>query len=133
MNVEHEIKQALTLLEPALSELQQPPAVVALPPDSSQFLIGNQGGFIHLAVASLKAAQGTAQSFKKVPWFVAYELDWSLSGLKPDENAHTYLPAKLTRAQRVIRSSAGLLVVLLAALSILVGFVTIVRWIVHVL
>jgi hypothetical protein len=131
MEVEQEIARALEVLEAALPQLELPPAVVILPPDSGQFLIGNRGGFVHLAMASLKAAQGEEQRFKKVSWFVIEDLDWGVAGLKPDESAHIYLPAKQTRVQKAIRSATGLLVALLATVCLLVGFINIIRWIVH--
>jgi hypothetical protein len=131
MNADEEITSALVALETVLPKLQEPPAVVILPPDSGQFLIGNQGGFIHLAVASLKAAQGKEQLFKKESWFVVEDLDWSIHGLKPDESAHIYLRRKLSRAERIGQSVIGLSLVLVVGVCLLVGIATIVRWLWH--
>ncbi len=65
-----------------------------MPPDSGEFIRGNSGGFLLLAIASLKAAQGQPQSFRVEPWIGVDENDWVLRGLKPDADAHLYLPKK---------------------------------------
>lgn len=101
-------------------------------PESGDFILGNRDGFVRLAVASLKAAQGEAQSFRNAKWVKIEDLDWGISGLKPDSSAHIYLPEKQSRFQKLWRSVFGLLAVLLLILFILVGFITSVRWALHV-
>jgi len=131
--MDEEIARAIDVLEKALSDSDQPSAVVIQPPDSGEFILGNRGGFVHLAITSLKAALGKAQSFENESWLVIEDLDWGIKGLKPDESAHIYLQAKLTRTQRIRRSIFGFLIVFLAALFLIVGSITIVRWIIHLI
>ena len=88
------IETALEALRNIEDVSQHPPAMIVLPPDAG-FISGNSGGFVRLAIASLKAAKGEAQSFEGQPWVGAWEeYDWMLSGLTPDENAHKYLTLK---------------------------------------
>ena len=123
------IAQALDLLETAASDSTHPPAMIVLPPDSSRFILGNRDGFIRLAAASLKAAQGEEQSFKGQPWVHTEELDWRIDGLKPDPSAHIYLPTRFTRFQEMRQKVLGILVFLLVVLCLLVGLGTIIKWI----
>jgi hypothetical protein len=131
MATEEEIAQVLTLLEPTFSDSEQPPAVVIQPPDSGEFILGNRNGFVCLATLCLKAAIGQIQSFENEPWIVAVEHDWEIKGLMPDENAQTYLPIKPTRFQKIRGSVILYSILFFIAFCIVVGFITIVRWIVH--
>jgi hypothetical protein len=81
-------------LEAIENDESSSPAVVLMPPDSGEFIRGNSGGFVRLAIASLRAAQGQPQTFRHEPWLGVDEQDWILQGLKPDTNAHAYLPKK---------------------------------------
>jgi len=94
MNAQLEIEQAIALLETIKSDEGSSPAVVLMPPDSGEFIRGNSGGFVRLAIASLKAAQGQSQNFRGEPWIGIEEYDWILGGLKHDADAHLYLPKK---------------------------------------
>jgi len=116
------------MLDAIPSDPTQPPATIVMPPDSGKFIIGNTGGFIRLAIASLKAAQGQKQDFKSEPWFRDADIDWTVKGLESDESAHVYLSPKLTRIQRIFRSIVGFLVPLLFAICLMVGVVTVVYW-----
>ena len=49
-----EITEALAILEGNENTSDHAPAMVVLPPDTDQFIIGNRGGLIHLAIAALK-------------------------------------------------------------------------------
>jgi hypothetical protein len=49
-----EITEALAILEGNKDTSDHAPAMVVLPPDSDQFIIGNRSGLIHLAIAPLK-------------------------------------------------------------------------------
>lgn len=92
MEANKSIDAALAMLENVSLIQNEQPAVVRLaPPDNSAFLLGNRDGFVQLAIASLRAAQGQDQSFKKVPWVCEEDLDWGLLGLKYDSSAHIYL------------------------------------------
>ena len=93
------ISQALNILESDDVNSAHPPAIIILPPDSGQFIVGNRDGFIRLAVASLKAARGEEQPFKREPWVVVEDLDWSVAGLKHDASAHIYSRTQRTRLQ----------------------------------
>lgn len=62
-----------------------------MPPDSGEFIIGNEAGFVLLAIAALKAAKGAEQRFKYEAWIGEAELDWGIAGLQPDGEAHLHL------------------------------------------
>jgi len=96
MDAQSEISQAIALLETIENDEASSPAVVLMPPDSGEFIRGNSGGFVRLAIASLRAAQGQPQRFRDEPWIGVDEQDWILQGLKPDADAHVYLPKKKT-------------------------------------
>jgi hypothetical protein len=93
MDTQNELDEAIRLLENLPCDCEHPPAMIVLPPDAG-FISGNPGGFVHLAIASLRAAQGQEQSFRDKPWAGQWEYDWMLAGLKPDAEAHRYLPTK---------------------------------------
>jgi hypothetical protein len=96
MDRQKALETALETLEEIEDDSTHPAAMIVLPPDTG-FINGNSGGFVQLAIASLKAAQGEPQSFKGQPWVGVYEYDWMLGGLTPDESAHIYLLPKKTR------------------------------------
>jgi len=124
------IASALSVLENLTAEPGEPPAMVVMPPDSGAFMLGNRGGFIRLAVAALKAAQGQHQISKNEPWIVEGEAQVSVKGLKPDTSAHIYLPEIQTqkRFQR-LRSSFLYSVLLLFLLTCsVIGLVTMCQW-----
>ena len=131
MVTEDEIAQALALLEATFSDSEKPPAVVIQPPDSGEFILGNRNGFVCLARLCLKAGMGKVQSFENEPWIVAVEHDWEIKGLMPDENAHTYLPIKPTRSQKIRQSIILYSILSFIVLCIIIGLITIVRWIAH--
>jgi hypothetical protein len=118
MDRQNAIATALKTLESIENDSPHPAAVVVLPPDAG-FISGNSGGFVQLAISSLKAALGTAQPFEGLPWVCAYEFDWILKGLTLDESAHIYLPPKMTKrswiADKVLLAGASLLCIFLVA------------------
>jgi hypothetical protein len=121
MDRQNAIATALKTLESIENDSSYPAAAVVLPPDAG-FISGNSGGFVQLAISSLKAAQGTAQSFEGLPWVGAYEFDWILKGLTPDESTHINLLPKKTKrsriADKVMLAGASLLCIFfLACLS----------------
>jgi hypothetical protein len=117
MEAKAEIAQAIALLE-NINDYSTPPAVFLLPPDSGEFIHGNEGGFVYLAIASLRAAQGEKQSFKNAPWVGSYEFDWFMHGLCPDSEAHVYLPTK----QRKLNDKILLFVAAIVGIAILACF-----------
>jgi hypothetical protein len=127
-----DIQQAVALLDKPAVNAVHPPTIVIMSPETGDFILGNRDGFVQLAVASLKAAQGEVQSFKNKDWVKIDDLDWRISGLKPDPIAHIYQPVKKTRFQKAWRNVLGTLAVLMLVLFILVGFITSVRWALHV-
>lgn len=131
MSEERVTERARTLLEQAVSELENPPAVIVFPPDSDAFIVGNRGGLIRLAIASLKAAEGKTQQFRNESWVTDLEPDWSVKGLKFDASAHLYLPEARSKGFRIRQKALGILVALAFASCLIVGFITIVRWILH--
>ncbi len=112
MDSQVKIEEAISLLESVVKDVERPPAMIVLPPDVG-FILGNPGGFIHLAISSLRSAQGQEQSFKDKPWVGQSDWDWILAGLKPDADAHTYLPKKKSklrmRLQELVKYSLFLL------------------------
>jgi hypothetical protein len=122
MNRQESIQTALEALEKIEDNSLHPAAMIVMPPDAG-FINGNSTGFVKLAIASLKAAQGEAQSFKGQSWVGTGDYDWMLGGLTPDENAHIYLPPKKTRrswiADKIVLAAAALLgIFLLACLTL---------------
>jgi hypothetical protein len=130
-NTQERVEAALAILEEAQPDSTEPPATVVMPPDSGDFIIGNSEGFVHLAIASLKAAQGEKQSFKNYPWWVNYELDWTIPGLKLDPRAHIFLPLAVTGFRLLWSKVWGYGAPLLAAMCLVVGVVTVIRWVMH--
>jgi hypothetical protein len=128
MSTQERVNAALAILEAEQAQSDELPATVIMPPDSGDFIIGNPEGFVHLAIASLRAAKGEKQSFKDHSWWVNYELDWAIPGLKPDPSAHIYLPSKLTGFKLFLSNVWGYGAPLLAAVCLVVGLGTIIHW-----
>jgi len=133
MSTQESVEAALAVLKDVQANSTKPPATVVMPPDSGDFIIGNAEGFVHLAIASLKAAKGEKQSFKDYPWWVNYELDWSIPGLKPDPSAHTYLPVTNTGLRLFWSKAWGYGAPLFMAICLAVGVLTIIRWLMRLL
>ena len=123
------IAEALARLEIIENTSADPPAMIVLPPDSGQFIIGNSGGFVSLAIAALKAAQGEPQPFKDARWVGQKDLDWALKGLQHDPSAHIYLPPKPTIWLNILR----FIVPVFLMLCLAAGFVSVIRWGYHLL
>jgi hypothetical protein len=133
IDTQQTVKAALALLEDVKETETEPPATVILPPDSGGFIIGNAQGFVKLAMASLRAAQGEEQSFKDYPWWVDCELDWSLPGLKPDPSAHVYLPPRRDGLRHLLIKAFGYGLFFTAAICLIVGIGTIIYWLRHLI
>ncbi|WP_263367934.1 hypothetical protein [Edaphobacter bradus] len=127
MNNRERIQQALAILEEEPLAFDQP-ALVVMPPDSKSFLVGNQGGFLHLAIASLHAAIGEKQTFKDKPWFGVEDYDWQIAGLTPDADARIYLRSPLSKWQKLRGNILGVSIGLSILACLIVGFCTIVYW-----
>ncbi len=104
-----------------------------MPPGQGDFIIGNSGGFIQLAIAALRAAGGEERLFKKESWWIDYDLDCSIKGFKPDPDAHIYLPPTKTRFQKLWRNLLSLCVVAFILAALLVGSLKIFTWMMHML
>ena len=128
MSMNDSIEEVVALLEGVSSNSPETPAMIFLPPDSGDFIIGNQGGFVRLAIASLKAAQGERQLFKNKPWISDDDLDWSSRGLKYDEHAPLHLPAKRTLFQKILRSILGFSLMGIFLVCFVVGLITTFHW-----
>ena len=96
-----EIETIIDRLSTLASEEEKPPAMVVVAPDMGDPILGNRGGFLHLAIASLQAARGQEQKFKDADWVYHDDADWWIQGLKPDPLAHVYIPEKQTRFQQI--------------------------------
>lgn len=131
MSIQDPVAIALEMLGSLQSDANRPPAAVVMPPGQGDFIVGNSGGFVQLAIAALRAAGGEEQLFKKESWWIDYDLDWSIKGFKPDPDAHIYLPPTKTRFQNLWRNLLGLCVVAAILTSLLVGAVTIFTWLMH--
>ncbi len=85
---------------------------------------------MQLAIASLKAAQGETQTFKKEPWFVVQDYDYDLAGLEFDESADIYLskPASPNRVKRFLFQLCGMLFLLGIAAIFGLGLLTSINW-----
>jgi len=131
MDRKAKIEEALALLQEADSEPANPPAIVVLSPErrTSDYIVGNEGGFIRLAIASLNAAGGEDQSFKNQDWVTEEDLDWILRGLKYDSHAHYSLPQKETKFQRTRGNILALLLLFFFVSCFVVGIITILHWI----
>ncbi len=129
MEEQEKIDTALLLLEEVTADIMHRPAVVVMPPDSGAFVIGNKGGFLQLAIASLKAAQGEQQKFNNAPWITGLELDWGLSGFKPDENAHTYMTKSRSGFRLLLNQLAKYIILSLIVGIFISGFVTALHWV----
>jgi hypothetical protein len=122
------IEQSLLLLSTVSNDPERPPAMVVMPPDSGKFIIGNREGFVQLAIAALKAAQGGTLPFEKEPWCAEDEMDWGVRGLKFDEYAHMHLPEKATPLQKTGRTIFGYFMVISIASIFVTGWVTACHW-----
>ncbi len=125
------ITRALAVLETYPSEDEERPATVAFfPPDSRSFFRGNRDGYVKLAIAALRAAQGEKQKFDKhANWFRTEDLDWAVGGFEPDESAHIYQPPRRTRLQEIRGVVLGGAILILFFSCLVVGFITIEKWI----
>ncbi len=124
------IEQVLVLLEEELQECNRP-TIVAVSPESSGYLSGNRGGFVRLAIAALKAAEGVKQDFRKQEWVRCQEYDWVLGGFEYDESAHIYqAPDPLTKPwwKRKLNNALGILVLALVFALIVIGFISVIHF-----
>ena len=127
MDTNESINAALETLQLTEQSSAEHPAMIFFPPDSGKFIVGNRDGYVQLAIASLKAAQGSTQSFKEAPWVAEVDLDWALAGLQYDPSAHIYLPPKQTTWGRFWNATAPLVL----AVCFIVGVGTIVYGLIH--
>ncbi len=123
MTIHDNVEQALVLLENIRDEESPAPAMIILPPDTGQFIIGNSPGLIKLAIASLRAAGGEEQTFKGKSWVSKDDLDWGINGLRLDPSAHIYLRPKQTKFQRLRNNSLSLSLLVVILICTLVGFI----------
>ena len=134
MEMNERIDAAIIALEEARPAPEEVPAIIRLAPDTDAYVLGNREGYVQLAIASLKAAQGADQSFSDVAWVGTEELDWGLKGLRYDATADKYLPRPKTRVSRIrdkflLVVFAVIGIVVLAATSI--GFIDIITKVKH--
>jgi hypothetical protein len=127
--MDENLQTAIGLLETEAKGSENPAAMVVLPPDMGDSILGNRGGFVLLAIAALKAAQGQDQKFAKEPWVCHEDVDWEIDGLKFDALAHMHLPEKPPK-WRVWRSNMiEIAVMALLVGCFVVGLGTLVSWI----
>lgn len=125
---DHELEAIIARLSSMSAAEEKPPAIVVVAPDQGESILGNRGGFLHLAIAALKASQGEEQRFKDAAWVCNEDEDWEITGLKPDPLAHVYLPKQRTRFQ-ILRESILFVVFILAVVGLLVtGWMTFWNW-----
>jgi hypothetical protein len=128
-NADDEIVAIIVRISAMATPEDKPPAMVVMPPDMGDSILGNRGGFFHLAIAALKAARGEEQKFEDAPWVYHNDIDWQIHGLKPDPNAHIYLPEKQTRFQQIKGAVLGYVLLFALVGLIVTGFVTFLGWI----
>jgi hypothetical protein len=126
--MDEKIEAVIALLEEEVLKADTLPAMVVMPPDMGQSILGNRGGFLRLAIATARAAQGQNQNLNKQPWVCHEDVDWQIEGLSYDEYAHMHLPEKPTKWQRRRQNAIGLAVISLLMGCFAVGFLTIVHW-----
>jgi hypothetical protein len=122
------IEAAISLLEEETLKSDSLPAMVVMPPDMGDSILGNRGGYLLLAIAAMRAAQGQNQNWKKQPWVCHEDVDWQIEGLSYDEYAHLHLPEKPTKWQRRRQNALGLFVAVFLMGCLGIGFVTIIHW-----
>jgi hypothetical protein len=125
------VEQALAILEIANSHVAEPHAMVVLPSDSDRFIIGNKGGLIRLAIATLRAAQGEKQSFVNSDWVYEDDIDWGVKGIELDETAHVSIPEKKSKVRLVIEKLVAYTVLIAIVSIFVVGIVTLSHWLWH--
>jgi hypothetical protein len=126
--MDEKIEAVLALLEEEALKSEEPPATIVMVPNHEQSILGNRGGFLRLAIATVRAAQGHSQNLDKQPWFCNEDLDWQIKGLSFDDSAHTYLPKKKTEWLRRRQNALSLALGLFLLGCLTVGFLTIVHW-----
>ena len=127
--MDEKIETAIALLEEEAAKSDKPPAMVVMPPDMGNAILGNRGGFLRLAIAAIKAADGQNQNLDKQPWVCHEDYDWQIEGLSFDEYAHMHLPEKPTPWEKRWRNIIGILIVTFVAVCLAIGFGTILHWI----
>jgi hypothetical protein len=105
--------------------------MVVLPPDADQFMIGNRGGLVRLAIAALKAEQGERQSFAKSDWVFEDDLDWGVKGLALDEYAHLYIPEKTSKGRQFLGSVAAYVLLAVIVIIFVAGVASVSHWLWH--
>ena len=125
------IIEALALLESARDSIDETPAMVVLPPDADQFIIGNRGGLVRLAIAALKAEQGEQQSFVRSDWVFEDDLDWGIKGLALDEHAHLYIPEKTSKVRQLLGKTTGYGFLIVIVIVFVAGIMSISHWLWH--
>jgi hypothetical protein len=123
------IEAAIALLDEEALKSDKPPAMVVLPQYQSDSILGNRAGFLQLAIAAMRAAQGRNQNLNKQSWVCHEDYDWQIEGLSYDEYAHIHLPEKPTKWQMRRQHAIGLIVGLSLVGCFIVGLVTIIHWI----
>ena len=125
-----EILVAMDALERYTCAEEEQAAAVLMPPDSGEFIVGNEAGFVRLAIAALKAAKGAEQRFKGEAWIGEAELDWGIAGLKPDAEAHLHLADYPSmHRQSLLERLRGYALLAAILTPFVVGFVSIVLWV----
>jgi hypothetical protein len=123
------IDEAIRILEAEQMNSELPPAIVVMPPDTGEFIHGNRGGLVRLAIAALQAAKGEDQSFEKQPWVVDNDYDWGVQGFKYDALSHMELPPKRPKCWARVRAElAGYVTLLVLLTPFTVGLITMGTW-----
>jgi len=116
------IEAAIALLEQELAQPGGPPAVVVMESDSHSIL-GNRGGYLNLALASLSAAQGQDQELGDQAWA------WEIDTLKFNADAHIDPPKRITEWHRRAKNALNLALLALILTFLIIGLLTVLRWI----
>ena len=128
-SADDEIERIIAQISSLAAAEEKPPAMVVVAPDQGESILGNRGGFLHLAVASLKAARGEEQKFKDADWVCHEDFDWQIAGLKPEPLAHIFLPEKRNRFQILRGEILGSLLLLVVFGLLAAGVVTLWSWV----
>jgi len=128
-SADEELEGIIARISSLAAAEDKPPAMVVVAPDQGESILGNRGGFLHLAVAALKASRGEEQKFKAATWVCQNDFDWQIAGLKPDTDAHLHIPEKRTRFQRLRGEILGSVLLLVVFGILAAGVVSLWNWV----
>jgi hypothetical protein len=120
------IDDALRALDSAATT--DPTPAIFPPVEPGEPIRGNETGFLCLATACLRAAQGLDQSFSEEGWLIGTAAPKEISGLEFDRMAHMDIPKPRTRGETVRASVYLVLLSLALVIPYFIGMLTSFQW-----